>query len=368
MHIHILLQSDTISCFSAEEEKMEIVCSGTPYEIGLHHGQKAQVQIRRCIAFYVNLFRETSKLEWAEVCKVALKFLPSLESKWPEYVEEIRGVSKGAGFDFPTILALNVRTEIAYGLFNDGCTALSWKTDGANGASFLAQNWDWQHEQKENLVSLRIHQPPKPTITMITEAGIIGKIGLNSAGVGVTLNAIKAAGVDYDRLPVHLSLRRVLDSPSRDEAVAALGNAGVSSACHLLVADSSGGLGLECSSTDIVALRMEDGKVTHTNHYLASHGIVQDMLWLPDSPFRLARIRELVAEAEAKGEGPTTKNLGEMFKDEKNYPGSICRAEAPGSTVATLFNIVMDLKAKMATVQIGRPIHSEGVLLLDPTT
>ncbi len=38
------------------------------------------------------------------------------------------------------VIAINVRTEIAFGMFSDGCTALGWKTrDG----SFLAQNWDW---------------------------------------------------------------------------------------------------------------------------------------------------------------------------------------------------------------------------------
>lgn len=37
------------------------------------------------------------------------------------------------------IVAINVRTEINYGLFSDGCTALAWKTDTS---SFLAQNWD----------------------------------------------------------------------------------------------------------------------------------------------------------------------------------------------------------------------------------
>lgn len=37
------------------------------------------------------------------------------------------------------IVILNIRTEIAFGMFNDGCTSLYWKTDRY---SFLAQNWD----------------------------------------------------------------------------------------------------------------------------------------------------------------------------------------------------------------------------------
>lgn len=99
--------------------------------------------------------------------------------------------------------------------------------------------------QKENLIILTIEQASKPTIKMVTEAGIIGKIGLNSMGVGVCLNAIRAKGMDYTRLPCHLGLRMVLESKSREEAVARLENYGIASACHMLIADPTGGVGVE---------------------------------------------------------------------------------------------------------------------------
>lgn len=99
--------------------------------------------------------------------------------------------------------------------------------------------------QKENLVILTIEQAHKPTIKMVTEAGILGKIGLNSMGVGVCLNAIRAKGMDSTRLPCHLGLRMVLESASRDEAVAALEKHGIASACHMLIADPTGGIGVE---------------------------------------------------------------------------------------------------------------------------
>lgn len=100
-------------------------------------------------------------------------------------------------------------------------------------------------EQKENLIILTIEQPSKPIIKMVTEAGIIGKIGLNDKGVGVCLNAIRAKGMDPTRLPCHLGLRMVLESESREEAVAALEKSGIASACHMLIADPTGGVGVE---------------------------------------------------------------------------------------------------------------------------
>lgn len=51
----------------------------------------------------------------------------------------LSGVADGASRSITDILALNVRTEIAFGRFSDGCTSLAWHT--SNNA-FLAQNWD----------------------------------------------------------------------------------------------------------------------------------------------------------------------------------------------------------------------------------
>lgn len=51
----------------------------------------------------------------------------------------MRGIADGANLILADIIALNVRTEINFGLFSDGCTALSWLHDGE---SILAQNWD----------------------------------------------------------------------------------------------------------------------------------------------------------------------------------------------------------------------------------
>lgn len=265
------------------------------------------------------------------------------------------GIAKGAKVHIADIIAINVRTEITFGLFSDGCTALSWRTDSA---SYLAQNWDWMDEQAQNLIQLTIEQPDKPVIKMITEAGLIGKIGLNSAGVGVCLNAIKAKGMDPHRIPCHLGLRMVLESSSREEAVDNLSEHGVASSCHMLVADATGGVGLEWSSKDLQKIEMNAFKqVFHTNHYLATHeeGVV-DTVWLEDSLVRVVRVEEL---CKGLGESPTHSEIEDVFKDEKGLPTSICRYERDGSATGTLFNIVMDLEKKRATVTVGRPIDPE---------
>ncbi|KAL8919262.1 MAG: hypothetical protein Q9172_005046 [Xanthocarpia lactea] len=132
-------------------------------------------------------------------------------------------------------------------------------------------------EQKANLTRLRIEQEGKPNI----DAGIIAKIGLNSAGVGVSLEAIRAKSVEFGRLPSHLALRICLDSNNRSKAVTPLQRAGVPTSCHTLVADPEAGTGIECSSVDIVLLAMsKDGRVMHTNHFLEEHPRIEGNLQL----------------------------------------------------------------------------------------
>lgn len=192
---------------------------------------------------------------------------------------------------------------------------------------------------------------------MITEAGIIGKIGLNSAGVGVTLNAIRVPGMDNRRLPCHLALRMVLDSASRAEAVSRLERYGVAASCHFLVADADGSVGLEWSASDLQRIEMDQqGRVLHTNHFLVKHPGVEDIMFLKDSPTRFERARELCDDISK----PSFASLAKVFRDENNLPAAICRQ----GEIASLFNIVMDLGNKTAKVVIGRPTEAEEELEL----
>ncbi|KAL4911380.1 hypothetical protein BDW74DRAFT_164892 [Aspergillus multicolor] len=323
-------------------------------QIGNQHGKAASAQIERCIHFYSGMFQQSSSLLWNDVLDLASGFAEKILSSWPEYYEEMEGIADGAGRSTLDIIALNVRTEIAFGCFSDGCTSLSWQTEER---SFLAQNWDWLPAQKENLVALEITSPHKPPIKMITEAGIIGKIGLNSAGVGVCLNAIRAKGVDKFRIPVHLALRKALKSPSATEAMATLTSTGVASSAHILIADTQVSLGGEFTSTTSTVIHADaQGRVAHSNHLLLEHSGVFDTNWLSDSPFRVQRILKLcddLGDGELDWEG-----VSGLFTDRLNAPAAICRT----GELETVFNIVMELRSRRAIVKVGLPDQPEEVV------
>ncbi|KAK5994221.1 Acyl-coenzyme A:6-aminopenicillanic-acid-acyltransferase 40 kDa form [Cladobotryum mycophilum] len=351
---------------------LEITCSGTPYEIGQKHGSQAARLVRGSIKFYEEYFQRKSKLTWPSAMRAAEKYLPFLEQHVPHLVEEMRGVADGAGFSFLSILALNTRSEISMGLMDDGCTSVAWKTDRF---SVAGQNWDWEDPQKERLVLLHIRPNqdnfhPKPSISQVTEAGIIGKIGLNSSGVAVFLNAIRARGVNYQALPLHLTFRVAMESTSRLKAVAKLRSLGSGTSGHILIADITGATSLEFTHYDIVQMEMANGQIAHTNHFLAEHNPpVTDSVIFPDTFTRMERIQNLLHESwpqPAQSGNGAVSALESMLADEMGYPASINRrSSGPENMSSTLFSIVTDLHAKTAAIRIGRPTECEEIVRLD---
>ncbi|TPX18576.1 uncharacterized protein E0L32_002433 [Thyridium curvatum] len=342
---------------------LEVRCSGTPYEIGHQHGASAKKQVHGSLAFYRQLFKSTCSMEWDDVTREAATYVNSLESTCPQYLDELRGLAAGAEAPFLDILALNVRTEITFGLFTenakadvklDGCTSLGFKK--STGESYLCQNWDWQVEQSPNIFLCRVSQPGTglPDFAMVTEGGLIGKIGMNANGVGVCLNAIRARGLDRSKLPVHFALRKVLESSSRAEAIQTLKSLGVAGSAHILVSDATGSTGLECTSIGIKELQMDaDGVVVHANHLLLDHPGVDEPGWLPDSSYRVTRLQALLKQTDLSG--LDFDSFFELFKDEDGFPGSINRCQQDGCATQTLFTILMNLAAKRALITFGRP-------------
>ncbi|ORY10482.1 isopenicillin N acyltransferase [Clohesyomyces aquaticus] len=337
-------------------------CVGTPYEIGHQHGSAAKVEVGRCIEFYAGLFMKNAKQTWPEVLATASSFETHIRSAWPVYHEEMRGIADGANVDLLDIVALNVRTEIAFGQFSDGCTSLAWHTEKR---AYLCQNWDWMEEQKQNLIITKISQCGKPSIQQITEAGIIGKIGFNSSGVGTLLNAIKVKGVDSKRMPVHFGLRMALESESAAEAAQKLESYGMASSAHILIADATTAIGLEFTKSTFARCEPDSlRRVVHANHLLLDHLGEVDTVWLEDSPIR---VKTMIANSEKAGSEkhqPTWEEVSRLFEDEQNYPTSICRAQEGDSGSGTLFNIVMDLKSRTATIRKGRPTQVEETITL----
>ncbi|EXJ90306.1 isopenicillin-N N-acyltransferase [Capronia coronata CBS 617.96] len=362
---------------------LRIELSGTPREIGLQHGTLLAQQIRGQIRVYDTMFRRTSNLDWDAVRAVSREYQTTLQRLTPDLYVEMEGIAEGAGLDVLDIVALNCRSEIALGLFSDGCSSLGWKMgvttepgegdDEDTGKVVLAQNWDWTARVKENCVIMSIEQPGKPKIFICNEAGLVGKIGFNSSSVGVCMNAIRAKPTDSSKIPVHVALRVCLNSNTASEAIAQLDELGsIASTQHILLADAEGPISMELSPRGDVHIRPKDGDngiVCHTNHLLENR-YVKEYPWLAGSPIRLGRMRKLsagVARTTPSGTDVTGDVLrNEIFSDTFNAPQAICCQEDPARPIetrsSTLFCIAMKFGHGLkptAEVVWGRPGSGE---------
>lgn len=177
----------------------------------------------------------------------------------------------------------------------------------------------------------------------------MGKIGFNSASVGVCQNAIRARPTDSSKLPYHVACRVALNSTSVSEAISAIQVLGsTASTQHLLLADSiSGPVSCEWSPRGDAFIKPdEDGLVCHTNHLIANK-CVDEPPWLAGSPVRLSQMRKLTA-ALAKEEGAVDGDLlrKRVFNDTYNAPQAICCQEDPARPAETRSSTLMCIVMK----------------------
>jgi isopenicillin-N N-acyltransferase-like protein len=337
------------------------------FERGVQHGRQAREQVGATLDTYRQIFRDFVRIDWDEARRIGRAYAEPIARYDADVAEEIRGVAEGAGLRHDEILALNVRSEIALSArFVDGCTAFAAFGRAARGeTTILAQNWDWRPSLRDSMVVLLVEQPGRPSLTMLTEAGIVGKLGLNSAGLGVCLNAIVTDRLEAGATPLHVVLRGILNSRNLGEAVLAASRSEIACAANFLVAQhGNGALDIEAVPGDVDVLLPERDLLAHTNHLtslrLASVRCLGKAAF-PDTYPRLGRVRRLLDERYGELDMDAAR---EILRDHANLPSSICRhldehLEPEGRRIHSVFSLVMNLGEQTLELTDGPPCSAE---------
>ncbi|WP_240339738.1 C45 family autoproteolytic acyltransferase/hydolase [Halobacillus ihumii] len=353
----------------------KLVLQGTPKEIGRQHGSQGKAEVLKSLQTYEKLFHGYKGISWEEAKTLAREHLPAIERYDRELIEEMEGVAEGAGVEFDDILTLNARSEIALANykganFSDGCTAIA-VTAPLTTETIIGQNWDWKPDQKQSLLLLEIHNQPNPVITMVTEGGIIGKIGFNSAGIGLCFNAL-LTDKKSNEIPIHLGLRGVLNSSSLHEAISKIKGGQIAAAASLIIGIDEGNgkgmaLNVEVSPLGIDMVGGDEGKLVHTNHLVSP--ILKQKLTdtsefvFDDSMIRKKRAEQLINSRIARQQPIDEAVFREWFSDSFNAPNSIDHFEnirAPEHRrMETIFSIIMNLSQRKVWLCEGHPSENK---------
>ncbi|PMR77102.1 C45 family autoproteolytic acyltransferase/hydolase [Billgrantia endophytica] len=340
--------------------------AGNRHIVGEAHGSTHARLIQHSLEVYDRLFHDFVGIAWEEARQEAVRFQPMIERGFPAIIEEMEGIARGAGVDFLDILTLNCRSEIALTRSSGGCSAFSLRR---HGQQWLAQNWDWRNDQLHNVVVLRIEGTGTTPLISVGEAGMVGKIGMNARGIGVCLNAIRSQTCG-EGLPIHVALRKILESPDLESALRVATHDRICSPAHFLLASGDGqAQGMEVQPGEPGRLTPEDGVVTHTNHLYALPTTcpVEDYPRIDSRP-RLERLDTLIREGLPVDARIDETTLFGALSDHDNAPMSICRHfnpdQPPDERMETLFSVVMNLSERRLTLRHGKPCETTSGLSL----
>ncbi|GED14985.1 C45 family autoproteolytic acyltransferase/hydolase [Aneurinibacillus migulanus] len=342
--------------------------SGSAFERGKQLGQLAKQQIVHNIETYKALFLEMAQVKWEAARAHSVQYIPWIERYDVEILEEIKGISEGAEQDLLDLIVLNARSEIITNLAgvdipSDGCTSMAAVPEMTKSKEMLlGQNWDWNNRVKPGMIVLEINQAPRPTILMVTEAGIVGKIGMNSEGVGVCLNFLGTSEREIG-VPIHVVLRGILNSKTLPQAVGQVARLTRGTSANYLIAHKEGeALNVETTPTNYDVLYPNKGWLVHANHFIGPRKVmIQDTARIvsPDTHLRQGRASKQLG---SYGKGIDAKAFKRIFRDHGGSPDGICRhgevlAPDLGRPLisSTVFSIIMNMSQGTFELAVGQP-------------
>ena len=324
-----------------------IKIKGGAEDRGRQQGALLRERIHKTVDFYKTQFLQPED----QILKIAEQFRKSTEAFREDIYLEIEALSRAAKVDPLWIYALNGRTELL-NLNPMECTSLAFRKQG-----LIGQNWDWDSEVEQLAVILDIEKEDGHRIITMTEPGMIGKIGMNSCGLGVCLNFMTIERYRPHGVPLHVILRTILDSKSLDEAASSIKPHLPGKVGNILMAEGNGKIeDIEIAGEEFFSIPVED-KFVHTNHFLAN--VDYDLMLYPNTLGRFKRARELLSILH----GTSIVAMKEILRDHADEEYPICRKRFSHPLLTddrsmTVASIIMDLENQQIHITRGNPFDN----------
>jgi isopenicillin-N N-acyltransferase like protein len=342
--------------------------AAAPGDRGLHLGRAFPDRIRRAWHFYDQLF-EAAGAAPQDVTDWGLAAFDHIGALAPDLAEEIDGIARGSAMPLHRIAALNARTEILgrFGRQHPECSTIVHTPDDGR-PPVTTQTWDWHDGMRDGWFVWTIEHPDGRVVHTVTEYGIVGKIGVNSLGLGLHFNILghrRDQSADHQGrwLPVHVLARLVLDRCATvGEAKALAVGTPVAASSSLTLCSYEEGRARAATvevSPAGAALHQpgQDGYLLRTNHFVDARLALGEALGT-DEPDTYHRLKALFGRTAALTH-PDRFALVDALTFHLDEGAALCCHAAPeaelGKRWETLATVSLDVVAGELAVHAGGP-------------
>ena len=315
---------------------------------GLAYGETLRDRIHTTFEVYHERLFAKSRLTESDFIARAEHVRSIIMNFNRELTQELDAIAEASEMPGWQIYLLNARTEILNAKI-DECTTVCFPQ-----SALLGQTWDWFEGFEELTILVTYERPDGSKILTFSEPGMLAKIGLNSAGVGVCLNYLNHRHT-LDGLPVHILARAILECPSVADARRSIKRAGFGKSSHFLIADvANDALSIEFMGASAETVEPYNTAYLHTNHCIFPDAPAQVTEENSSTARRLARARALLANTDER----TFATLKQILVDTHGADFAINNpfhpsATFPGERIGSCGTFIMDLTRREMHVRKG---------------
>ncbi len=252
--------------------------SGDPYQVGYRHGAERATALRAFLADGLCRLEQltTGPVSFSTLAPVLAAYDEQLTATVPALAGELDGLAAGAGISRDAALLMQLRREITgYQRIPTMGDCTTYARHGSGPV--LAQTIDLNGALDDQITILDVSPTTAAHRSLVLSfGGLLGYLGLNSAGLAIGLNLV-LGGQWRPGVPPYLAIRHLLDQAgSVDEALELLGGLPLASSRSLTLCDRTRSVCVEILDNRIVELAGD--ACVHTNHFLDAEFARRDEL------------------------------------------------------------------------------------------
>ena len=338
---------------------------GSHRAIGQQLGEALKSQISHSREIACGLIEHPASglnLKWEGAVVQAQKYLPFVQERYPQYVDELSGMAEGSGISFGDLCVLTTFEAVTSDALHLGkCTSMAVNGDlTTDGHVLVTHNEDWTPEDEQDVALVHVSPDDEPPFLAMMYGGYLPNIGLNACGLAQCCDSVHPSDSRIG-VPRIIASRAVLGARTIADAIRCMVSPRRAAGYNHLLAHESGEIYcVEVSARRFAILYAHEGYIVHTNHYLDAQlqAVEKDPEELLNTRIRRSRAMNLLELSEQHN----IESLQTIQQDHVNYPHSICNhaqdIESWNLREKTICSLIIDLTAHAMHVAWGNPCQN----------